>query len=206
MGNDAEQQPAPSRHVNYGRKAWHLAGGMAVVILLVRFAPSKLPAIGILVFAVAVLAALDIWRWRSARGDRFFWKHLGFLASEKEKRGPTTSLYYAASLLVSVLIFPRYAAIGAVLSLAAGDSTAAIIGRRWGKVRIAGKSIEGALANALVSFILIRVFVPSTALAAAGALAGAIIEVVPFRHLDDNITVPLAAGCAMLAAAALMTG
>ncbi|MDD3643420.1 MAG: hypothetical protein PHQ19_08175 [Candidatus Krumholzibacteria bacterium] len=192
--------------MNYLRKAWHLAGGAIVVVLLVRFAPSKLPALGTLAFTVAALAAIDVWRWRSATGDRLFWKYLGPLASEKEKRGPTTSLYYAASLLLAVLVFPRFAAIGAIISLAAGDPAAAIVGRRWGRIRIAGKSLEGAAANALVSFGLIRAFVPSSVLAAAGALAGAVIEVVPIPRLDDNITVPLAAGCAMLAAAALSAG
>lgn len=205
MGN-AEKGASGSRHVNYRRKAWHLAGGAVVIALLVRFASSKFPAAGVLLFAVAALAAIDLWRFRSATGDRLFWKYLGPLAGEKERRGPNTSLYYAAALLLSVLVFPRYAAIGAVVSLAAGDPTAAIVGRRWGRIRIAGKSIEGAAANALVSFALIRIFVPSSAIAAAGALAGAIIEIVPVPHLDDNVTVPLAAGCAMLAAATLLSG
>ena len=142
---------------------------------------------------------IDLVRYFSRRGKRLFWQHLGFLTSEKEKRGPTTSLFYAASLLLCVLIFPVYAAIGGVISLAAGDPIAAIVGRRYGKLRIGGKSIEGGLANAALAFCLIFIFVRPVHVAAAGALAGAIVEMFEIPWLDDNITVPLAAGGAMVA-------
>ena len=187
------------RHVNYHRKLWHFASGAVVVVALVIFAPSKTWALVILVAGLALMIAIDIVRYFSRRGKRLFWHHLGFLTSEKEKRGPTTSLYYAASLLLCVLIFPVYAAVGGVISLAAGDPVAAIIGRRYGKLRIGCKSIEGGLANAALAFCLIFIFVRSFHVAAAGALAGAIVEMFEIPWLDDNITVPLAAGGAMVA-------
>jgi dolichol kinase len=143
-------------------------------------------------------------RYFSRRGRRLFWRHLGFLTSKKDTRGPTTSLYYAASLLLSVLVFPVYAAIGAVMSLAAGDPVAAIVGGRIGRLRIKGKSVEGAFANAAVTFLLILIFVRSYHVAAAGAVAGAIAEMLSIPYLDDNITVPLAAGGAMFAVARLV--
>lgn len=206
-GREAEGGPEiggkPGKHVNYHRKLWHFAGGAVVVASLVLFAPSKRWAIVILSAALALMLVLDIVRYFSRRGKRLFWKHLGFLTSEKEKRGPTTSLYYAASLLLCVIIFPWYAAIGGVISLAAGDSAAAIVGRRYGRLRIGGKSIEGGLANAVLTFAMILIFVRSYPVAAAGALAGAVVEMFSIPWLDDNITVPLAAGGAMVAAVAL---
>ena len=192
-----------AKHVNYFRKLWHLAGGAVVVGSLVLFAPSKRWAIVILAAALALMLAIDLVRYFSRRGKRLFWRHLGFLTSDKEKRGPTTSLYYAASLLLCVIIFPPFAAIGGVISLAAGDTVAAIVGRRYGRLRIGGKSIEGAMANAALTFALIMIFVRSYHVAASGALAGAVVEMLSIPWLDDNITVPLAAGGAMVAVAAL---
>jgi dolichol kinase len=187
------------RHVNYGRKLWHFSGGAAVVGALVIFYPSKIWAILILAAGLAMMIAIDLVRYYSRRGRHLFWKHLGHLASEKEEKGPTTSLYYAASLLLSVLIFPFYAAIGGVVSLAAGDPIAAIVGRRYGRLRIGGKSLEGGVANAALTFCLIFIFVRSVPLAAAGALAGAVAEMLDIPYIDDNIIVPLAAGGAMAA-------
>jgi dolichol kinase len=190
----------PGRHANYHRKLWHLSSGAFVVAALVIFSPSKKWAIVLLSAGLALMIAIDAARYFSRRGKRLFWKHLGFLTSEKERKGPTTSLYYAASLLLCVIIFPVYAAIGGVISLAAGDPVAAIVGRRYGRLRIGGKSIEGGLANTFVAFCLILIFVRSFHVAAAGALAGAIVEMFDIPYLDDNITVPLAAGGAMAAA------
>jgi dolichol kinase len=192
------------KHVNYHRKLWHFASGAVVVGALVLFAPSKRWAIGILAAGLALMLVIDTARYFSRRGKKLFWRHLGFLTSEKEKKGPTTSLYYAASLLLCVIIFPVFAAIGGVISLAAGDPVAALVGRRYGKLRIGGKSVEGALANAAVTFGLISIFVRPVQVAAAGALAGAIVEMFEIPYLDDNITVPLAAGGAMVGAAALL--
>ncbi len=191
------------RQVNYRRKLWHFASGAVVVGSLVLFAPSKRWAIVILATGLALMLVIDIVRYFSRRGKRLFWRHLGFLASEKEKRGPTTSLYYAASLLLCVIIFPTFAAIGGVISLAAGDPAAAIVGGRYGRLRIGGKSIEGGLANAVLTFALILIFVRSYPVAASGALAGAVVEMLSIPYLDDNVTVPLAAGGAMIAAVAL---
>lgn len=193
-----------SNRVNYRRKLFHLAGGTAVVALLVLFDPSRRPAAWALLGGLAILAAIDLYRGLSRTGHLLFWKYLGPLASTKEMDGPTSSLFYAAALLIAVIVFPAWAAIGAVISLAVGDPVAAIVGSHWGRMRIGGKSIEGAAANALVSFALIRIFVSSSAVAAAGALAGAAVEMVDVPLLDDNFTVPLAAGGAMAAAAALL--
>lgn len=199
-GEAPESAPEPGTHTNYHRKLWHFASGAVVVAALVIFAPAKRWAILILAAALVLMIVIDLVRFFSRRGKKLFWKHLGFLTSVKEERGPTTSLYYAASLLLCVLIFPVYAAIGGVISLAAGDPMAAIVGRRYGKLRIGGKSVEGGLTNAVVAFCLIFIFVRSVHVAAAGALAGAIVEMFDIRYLDDNITVPLAAGGAMVLA------
>jgi dolichol kinase len=199
--HDAEYGLDTGKHVNYHRKLWHFLSGAVVVAALFIFEPSKIWAIGVLVAALALMVVIDLARYFSRRGKKFFWKYLGFLTSEKERRGPTTSLYYAASLLVCVLIFPVYAAIGGVISLAAGDPVAAIVGRRIGRIRIGGKSVEGALANAVTAFCLILIFVRSVPLAAAGALAGSAAEMLDIPYIDDNITVPLAAGGAMVLAA-----
>ncbi len=201
-GGDGEPEsaPKPGTHANYHRKLWHFSSGAVVVAALVIFDPSKMWAILILAAGLALMITIDVVRFFSRRGKRLFWQHLGFLTSDKEKKGPTTSLFYAASLLVCVLIFPVYAAIGGVISLAAGDPMAAIVGRRYGKLRIGGKSIEGGLTNAIVAFCLIFIFVRSVHVAAAGAVVGAIVEMFDIPYLDDNITVPLAAGGAMVAA------
>ena len=104
-------------------------------------------------------------------------------------------------LIASVLmvwLFPRQVASLSLLYLLVGDVAAALIGRKFGKQRIWGKSLEGSLAflaaAILVSFWVPGIPAPSKLLAALGAT---IVEALPIPF-DDNMTVPLAAGCFLL--------
>jgi dolichol kinase len=190
--------------INFYRKIWHFFSGFFIIALMMLSYPSKTVAVIFLASFSAALLALDILRFTTAEGDRFFWKHLGFLTSEKERRGPNTSFYYAGSILVCVLVFQPKIAMSSIVCLAAGDPAAGIFGKLIGKHRIGGKSIEGALVNFTLCMGLIRFIIPSTGLAVIGAFAGALVELLPIPWLDDNISVPIVSGLAMAAANAFI--
>lgn len=179
------------------RILWHTVSGLALFFAMMRTYPSKrLPITALAIFLLGLLL-VDVLRFTSERGSRLFWKHLSFLASEKEKRGPNTSVFYAGSLLLSVIIFPARVAMGCVISLAVGDKIAGLVGHLFGRLKIWGKSVEGALANFLICFLILRSFMPRTSVAFTGAFTGALIEIVPIPKIDDNLSVPLASGIAM---------
>jgi len=126
------------------------------------------------------------------------------LLKETEVRRLTGATYIAFSALVAFLVFDESVAIVALFFLSIGDPVAAIVGSRVGGVRIWGKSPVGSVAFFVV------------ALASAGALHGAgqvpwhggglavgaavaaLVELTPL-FIDDNLTIPLAAGAAMMA-------
>ncbi|MBN1886172.1 MAG: hypothetical protein JW876_11710 [Candidatus Krumholzibacteriota bacterium] len=187
----------PNGDVNLLRVLWHVLGGLAIVAgLLVWRHDRRLPVL-ILAAASLLLFILDVFRFRTRYGRYLFWRHLRHLASSKEREGMNTSFYYVASLTLCVLVFPPGIAIGCVVCLAVGDQVAGIVGRFAGRVRWGEKSVEGALASFAVCLVLIRLFVPSTRIALAGAAAGALAELAPTPGLDDNIKIPLVAGGVM---------
>lgn len=106
----------------------------------------------------------------------------------------------------------RPATMASLAVLGVADPVAALVGRRWGRHRLrAGRSLEGT-----VAFAVSGALVAALALLAAGGLSGmevalfallagvvgAIAELVTTR-LDDNLTIPVAVGAALTAAAAL---
>ena len=80
-----------------------------------------------------------------------------------------------------------------------GDAMAAIIGRRFGRPRVFGKSIEGSLA-CFLSCVAVAWIYPGDLftwrMILGGAAVATIFELVPIP-LDDNMRISLSAGFAM---------
>lgn len=112
----------------------------------------------------------------------------------------------AASCAVLVLFPPELAAACMALMLG-GDTAAALIGRRFGRIRFAnGKSLEGTIAFIVFGALAFGVFfsfgqancwhvVAASCLAAVvGSLAELFEKVI---HIDDNFGIPIFAGWAV---------
>lgn len=110
----------------------------------------------------------------------------------------------AAGILLCLLFPPAVAATALAIALL-GDTTAALIGRRYGWTRIGTKSLQGSIAffaagMAAVGCIAWATQQPSVFIlsGAAAAFAAAVTELYArVMLLDDNLTVPLAAAVAM---------
>jgi dolichol kinase len=88
-----------------------------------------------------------------------------------------------------------------------GDPVAEMIGVRWGRVPLMGKTLEGTLGG-LAACLLASAPLAATSLGpaplvlAAGAVAAALFELIPLP-MDDNFTIPLGAGAVMTLVQAL---
>ena len=82
------------------------------------------------------------------------------------------------------------------------DSSAALVGRRWGKRPLLSKSWAGSVAF-FVSALLVVAVAPKYdlgwgefAIGAVGALIGTVVELTSV-YVDDNLSIPLSVGLAM---------
>jgi len=109
-----------------------------------------------------------------------------------------------AALLCSIL-FPTPVAVTAMSIMLVGDAAASLIGRRYGRTPMLGKTVEGSVAFLMTSLITIAVIGQLTHYQQhfySGALVAAMVatltELFSGRlHIDDNLSIPLAAGGAM---------
>ena len=166
----------------------------------------RVPPLLILALFIGTMAWLESWRFRSPRVNRWLFEHFkGFTKEKERERVSTTTLFLIAAAL-TILLFPAGIAIPALLFLTVGDPVAEIVGVTWGRLRLVGsKTLEGTLAGALACFIagapllaIDRLDLGAPILA-IGAAAAALTELIPFP-IDDNFTIPLGSGAAMLAA------
>lgn len=190
------------------RKALHLVG-LAIPLGYVLI-PDEGLATGILMAVMVAAVAVDIWRLRRPRFHRFLLGLGGAIMRPHEDANLLGSTCLLIASAMTVLIFPKGVAVGALCLLIGGDTAAALVGRRFGRIRVFGaKTLEGTLAfvgtgvalNLAVGWVLPRL-APGTAglspaAAVVGALVGGLVEAVPFP-VDDNFAIPILSGVAMV--------
>lgn len=187
------------RPTNVARTLFHVGSGVLALTLL-RLLPSR----GWLIAAAAAFAAFawtcETLRRRSPAVNARLMRFFGPVAHAHEWHSVNSATWYATALVLMSLVVPRDAAEIGVVVLAVADPMAGIVGRRFGRRRLAsGRSLEGALAfvtsGALVSFVWMSAVGSFEAsrlgVAAVAGLVGAAVELLVSR-VDDNLAIPLA--------------
>lgn len=198
-----EQVVLPSlRPTNYLRNALHVTSSVTG-LAAIELSDSAAVPVAIAGAFTIVGWAMEIGRKRSERVNAFCMKLFGKTAHPHEAHRINSATWYATALLAIAIANCVPAAAVGLIVLGLGDPAAAIVGKRFGKIKLlGGRTLEGTLAfvgvGALASFAFLSLVHPSlatgTALLAAvlGGVAGAVAELVSGR-LDDNLTIPLAA-------------
>jgi len=148
---------------------------------------------GLLLFVV-----YDLLRFFGSNSiKKFLYKNSGFLLRPREKKSFSGATTIVLSGLLVYYLFDLRVAAASMIIIVIGDTAAAIIGRRFGKIKIYGKTLEGAFAFIVTTGIVVY-FIPDLPyrIAFSGVLLGSFVELLPIP-IDDNLTVPLAAGGVM---------
>jgi len=174
------------------RKSLHLT--MIVVPLGLVVVPGLWRVV--LFGGTSLVLILDLLRLSWPRFGRWFQRHLGRFARGQETRSPLGLTYFLVASTLVVLLFPMQVAIASQLFVVLGDAAAALIGRRWGRNRWWGKSIEGALACLVVCFVAGLWVLADWKLSLVGATVAALVEFLPIP-VDDNLRIQLASALAI---------
>jgi len=157
-----------------------------------------------LAFALVLLIlflGLEGLRFRRAGVNEALFRYGSIILREKERTRLTAITWFLLGVPPAVLLFTYEVAVSAWLFFLFGDVAAELVGTRWGRTRVLGKTLEGSLACLVTCLILGLVVwtwlgMPWPAVV-AGAVVATVIELLPLP-MDDNFTVPLATGLAML--------
>ncbi len=193
------------RPVNWSRSIFHAGMGVGAALLslhLLSVPQARWLALGF---------AGGAWTLETLRRvypglNRFLMQVFAKVAHEHEAERVNSATWFCTGVLALALLFPGPTGILGLLTIAVGDPVAGIIGRRWGKHRLAsGRSWEGSLSFVAASLALalpyLWLYEPGlgglrvVTMAGAAALAGAAVELFVDR-IDDNLAVPVVSALA----------
>lgn len=204
------------------RRIFHVASGCGLLFVAISI-ESKVLLIKVLLALFLSELFLELIRLNFQPAQRFLGRYFGFLMRQGEEGRLSGIPYYLLGCLFSFTVFPKEIAILAVSFLAFGDPVASLAGvwckKKWRSHGVfevfTEKSLQGSVACALVCFLLCFLVgprvMPSLAVfsidhflfSLLGGGIGAIAELVPLRT-DDNLSIPLIAGCLLWLLAGLM--
>jgi glycerol-3-phosphate acyltransferase PlsY len=190
----------------FKRKAIHL---FALSIPIGYFLLPKPLSLLILSPFVVGAVVIDIVRLRKLPLHGFLNRLLGPILREHEGADFAGSSYILSASFFSILLFHKSVAVAAISFIILGDIAAALVGRRFGKIRfkwnLSGnnssgsnrKSLEGSLSCLLVC-LGVAVLVPHLPLwvGLIGALVATTVEGITLP-VNDNFSVPLISGVCM---------
>ena len=189
------------RTAHLTRRLFHMAAA-SVFPVLALFVQEDL-FLALLLLASFLLVGADMGRLLLPPLNRLFLRWVGPLLRQGEERRLTGASYVLLGTLAAFALFQREIAVVAVLFLALGDPVAAMVGVRFSRRRIFGKSPWGSMAMVVTALGVVAVLHSTGAITfqwvfVVGALVAAAIELLPFP-LSDNLTVPLGAAAVMAA-------
>jgi dolichol kinase len=195
---------AEQKNIEYSaeiiRKGIHLC---SLSIPIIYYFISRDTALTILLPLTAAFLIIDILRYYHPPTAKIFYRLFGWMLRSHEQNENAKRLNGATNVFISaticVILFPKLITITAFTILIISDSSAALIGRRWGKHRFFKKSVEGSLAFFLTAVIVTLITPKLTHTAgeyciAVGAAAfGTVVEALSIT-IDDNLSIPLSIG------------
>ena len=189
------------RPTNYARNLLHLSSGLGV-FALIQHALTERTMLVLAILAASAAWGLEISRRLIPRVNDLCMMVLGRFAHPHETWRVNSSTWFATAMLGVALTGEKMLAALAVIILATADPAAAIIGRRFGRIKlINGRSLEGTLAFAVVGTLAgaaaLELYYPqpigrALALAGGAAVLAAAAELLS-RRVDDNLSIPLSA-------------
>lgn len=142
------------------------------------------------VLFVALLIALVFDYFRNEFGVTIHL--LKFLQRKREIRHLHAATLTLMATLISLIFFPRDVVLAALFMFFLGDAVAALVGKKWGRIKIGNKSLEGSVAMLIVCLFVgwsLLPFWPALAMAFTATFVEGIVDV-----LDDSLVIILVAG------------
>ena len=174
------------------RKIIHL-GSVLIPISYLWYVKEQNTMILIMICLFTISMIIDLLRIKLSILNNFFKYFFSKMLREGETNGQITGAsWLLLGSLLTIMFFPIYIAVPALIYLTIGDSFAALVGKAFPYGKVGTKSITGSLTGIIFSSIValgLNEVLPFGVII-LGSIVAMIIELLPHRTLNDNLTIP----------------
>jgi dolichol kinase len=199
------------RPANFARSLFHVFSAV-VGLLLVEYCPWWV-VVAVPVTLASVFWFLEFMRRQSERWNEALMRFFAPVAHPHEREHVNSSTWYATALSLLSLTGSPIAFAAGVMTLGVGDPCAAIVGRRFGRIKLVNnRTLEGTLTFAAVAFVTVFAvlmvwhtelsFEQMLVVSLTASVTGALTELFS-RRVDDNLSIPVVTGAVVWAVLAL---
>jgi dolichol kinase len=166
------------------RKGVHLTS--ILIVLVYAFMGKQACQILLITYLVLILSIEHL---RLDRGFKLPVLHV--VLRQKEKAAIGSYVYFTIGALIVVSVFSKNIAFAAILMTTFGDMSAALIGKKYGRIRISnGKSLEGCIAEFIVDLTIAILLLENPIISLLMAFTATYVETI-FVKIDDNLAIPI---------------
>jgi len=172
------------------RKLFHFSG---IIIPVIYLLTEKQTALIVTSAIFVVDIVLETLRIKGFMNVAFIEENM----KKEESNRLSGSFFYVLSGLITIIFFKKNIAVSSLFILSIADPLSSLLGSRFGRVRLFGKSLEGSIIFFATSFLILWIFSFSIPIVAAGAIIASLTELFSSRPIDDNLSIPLVTALAL---------
>jgi dolichol kinase len=182
------------------RKFFRIGAGIVFPIVY-YFSPNKIIVEMLILYLLGIMTTLEAMRYISPNLWRTLAEHSkGILKVKEGMITGTTALLISNAIVIA--FFNKWVAIVSLVYMLFGDAASAIIGTKYGKVKMGEKTLEGSLAFFITTMVIALIFSQWIGIRIHlivlifGAIAATVTEALPIE-INDNLTVAIASAIIM---------
>ncbi|MFW5746086.1 MAG: diacylglycerol/polyprenol kinase family protein [Nanoarchaeota archaeon] len=174
-----------------GRKVVHLMSIFLIVLfVIVARTAGRRWALFSLVGLLILFMELEYVRIELRQRIPLLWR----VWRHQERNRIGSQIFFLLGAIIAFAVFDFRIAVAAILMTTFGDMVAALVGKKFGRVKIfRSQTFEGSFAEFVVDVLIGAFLIGNLWIVLGMALTATVVEVVAHK-LDDNLLIPVCAG------------
>ena len=162
-----------------------------MIIPFILYISDRTTTLTLLLPITLLFILLDYLRLINKKIKMMYDFYFGYVTRSEESKKITGASYVFLSSSIIIFFFSKEIAICSLLIMSVSDTLAALIGRKYGIIKLNDKTLEGSLVFFVSSLLIVLTMNLNLLVAIISVFIATYVEYAKPGNIDDNLSVPL---------------